>query len=68
MIAEMQIEFRKANASDSDTLTNLVFGEATSEGRRVLAAVLGIKDPEPLWRLFRRVWSASETWPTASCC
>jgi ribosomal protein S18 acetylase RimI-like enzyme len=58
----MEISFRKATAEDSDLVCDLVFGEETGEGRRVGAAVLGVKDSERLRPMFHQVWRAAENW------
>jgi ribosomal protein S18 acetylase RimI-like enzyme len=58
-MAEMEVEFRPATKGESDLVTDIVFGEEGSAGRRVMAAVLGIEDIKRFLPVFRAVWRAS---------
>lgn len=56
------LTFRPATSADSDTLADLVLGEAEQESTRVAMRLYGLRRLEAARSIFRASWRAGDNW------
>lgn len=56
------LTFRQATAADSDTLADIVIGDAEQESTRVAMRLYGLRRFETARALFRASWRAGNNW------
>jgi len=56
------LTFRPATAAESDTLADLVLGEAEQESTRVAMRLYGLRRLEAARSIFRASWRAGDNW------